>query len=387
MFFWVADSFVDSFIFREASLTKALFSPEPVELWMRLLVVVLIVSVSYYAQARTAEHRKAQEEIQKHLDYAEERAAELTNVVKELESEVTERERAEEEVRKHRDRLEELVAERTAELQETVEALEREIAERKEAKEALIHTHKELRETHETMVRTQQQLVRAEKLAAVGRLTAGVSHEILNPLNIITMSFHIMANDPATPPEIVERLRVLDEQANRIAKIAQDLLSFARQRLPERLLLDMNQMVHGTLGLLEREFALDNIDVELKLAEALPPVLADEDQLQQVVLSLLTNARDAMTEGGRLVLRTEAVRDNGRDFVELRVEDTGPGIPPEDVDNVFDPFFTTKPEGEGTGLGLSIVHGIVEGHGGSVRAENVSGGGAAFTIRLGVENG
>ena len=351
-FFWIADSVVDAYIFQEGSIIQTLIAPEPVELWMRLLICVLIVSLSYFAQTR-----------------------------------VTEQERAKEEIRKHRDRLEELVAERTAELQETVEALEREIAERKQANEALMRTHKELRQTHETMMRTQQQLVRAEKLAAVGRLTTGVSHEILNPLNIITMSFHIMANDPATPPKIVGKLRVLSEQANRIANIAHDLLSFARQRPPERRLLDLNHTVQGTMGLLEREFELDNIDVELKLAEELPPVLADEDQLQQVILNLLTNARDAMPEGGRLVLRTESVRDNGRDFVELWVEDTGPGIPPEDVDNVFDPFFTTKPEGEGTGLGLSIVHGIVESHGGSVRAENVPGGGAAFTIRLGVENG
>lgn len=345
--FWIADSVIDAYIFQEGNIAQTLIAPEPVELWMRLLVSVLIVSLSYFAQTRVAEQKRAKEEIWK-----------------------------------HRDHLKELVAERTAELKETVESLEHEIAERKQADEALIRTHKELRQTHETMMRTQQQLVRAEKLAAVGRLTTGVSHEILDPLNRITMNFHIMANDPATPPEIVERLRVMDEQANRIANAVQDLLSFARQRSPQHRLFDMNRMVQWTLGLVEREFELDSIDVELKLAEALPPVLADENQLQQVVLNLLSNARDAMPEGGRLVLCTEAVQENGQDFVELRVEDTGPGIPPEDVDNVFDPFFTTKPEGEGTGLGLSIVHSIVESHEGSVRAENVPGGGAAFVIQL-----
>jgi signal transduction histidine kinase len=230
--------------------------------------------------------------------------------------------------------------------------------------------------------RAEEALIRSEKLAAVGRLTAGVAHEILNPLNIITMGLHVMADDPDTPPEFVDQVRVLEGQAIRIAKISQGLLSFARQRPVERRRFDFNETVRLTLDLVSHELRLRAIAVELRLAEGLPPILADEDQLQQVILNLLTNAHDAMPEGGRLVLRTEAVRDDGRQLVELRVEDTGEGIDPDHLDKLFDPFFTTKPEGEGTGLGLSICQGIIEAHGGGIRAENLPEGGTAFIVRL-----
>ena len=125
--------------------------------------------------------------------------------------------------------------------------------------------------------------------------------------------------------------------------------------------------------------------MELALSEGLPPVSADQGQLQQVVLNLLTNAKDAMPDGGRLVLSTKTVENNGKKFVELWVEDSGSGIAADHMDKIFDPFFTTKPEGEGTGLGLSICQGIVEAHGGSIRAENIPEGGAAFVIQMGSE--
>ena len=152
----------------------------------------------------------------------------------------------------------------------------------------------------------------------------------------------------------------------------------------QRRRIDLGEIVTQTLGLLERELTLDNIELDLKLAEGLPPVSADQHQLQQVVLNLLTNARDAMPKGGRLSLSIEAVQTDGKKFVKLRVEDTGEGIAPEHLGKLFDPFFTTKGEGEGTGLGLSICQGIVDSHGGSIRAENVPGGGAAFIVRLAV---
>ena len=238
--------------------------------------------------------------------------------------------------------------------------------------------NKDLRERK----RAKEQLIRSDKLAALGKLTAGVSHEILNPLNIITMSLQLMTSDPETPPEIVRQLRVLDEQAQRINRITQELLYFARQREPERRWIDVNQTLRRTLSLFEKELRLQNVAVELKLSEELEDVLADQDQLLQVVLNLLTNARDAMPGGGRLILSTEVVEADGQRFVEVRVEDTGPGIPPEHMEKLFDPFFTTKGEGEGTGIGLSICHGIVEAHGGSIRVESELGRGTTFIIQL-----
>ena len=233
--------------------------------------------------------------------------------------------------------------------------------------------------------RAEEALTQSEKLAAVGRLTAGVAHEVLNPLQVITTNLHLMRTDPATPSDIASELQDTEGQANRIAKIAQDLLSFARQRPVERRSVDFNETIRRTVSLMEHDLKLNEIGVTFNLAPGLPSILVDQDQLQQVVLNLITNARDTMPNGGQLVLSTEVVRDDGRRFVELRVEDTGEGIDPDHLDKLFDPFFTTKPEGEGTGLGLSICQGIIEAHGGTIRAENVPGGGSSFAVRLGVE--
>lgn len=261
----------------------------------------------------------------------------------------------------------------------------KDIRERKLAEDELRKASEELKHSYERLERAQASAISAEKLAAIGRLTAGVSHEVLNPLAIITMSLQLMIKDQETPPEIADQLRVLEEQAYRIAKITQDLLYFARHRPPERRPLDFNETLQRVLGLLERDLQLHNISVELALSEGLPPVSADQGQLQQVVLNLLTNAKDAMPDGGRLVLSTKTVENNGKKFVELWVEDSGSGIAADHMDKIFDPFFTTKPEGEGTGLGLSICQGIVEAHGGSIRAENIPEGGAAFVIQMGSE--
>lgn len=260
------------------------------------------------------------------------------------------------------------------------------VTERLERQEELKRAHQELQEAYESLERAQASAVASEKLAALGRLTAGVSHEILNPLNAITIGLHLLINESETPAATRESLIEIMEQTRRITKISQDLLYFARQRPPERRQLDLNHAVNRTLALVEHELRLKNVDLNLKLSEELPPVLADEDQLQQVVLNLINNAKDALAKGGSLRVQTSESKPvfthEGR-VLELRVEDSGPGIEPSHLDKIFDPFFTTKPEGEGTGLGLSICQGIVENHGGSIWAENLTDGGAAFVVRLG----
>lgn len=261
----------------------------------------------------------------------------------------------------------------------------KDISERKRAEDALRRTNEEIQRQIAYINKAQEQLIHAEKLASVGLLTADVSHEILNPLNVITMRLQLMMDDPATPPEVARHLRILDDQANRIVKISQDLLSFARRRPPERRKLDINTIAKRTLDLLEHKLRKENIAVELELDSTLPQVLADEDQLQQVVFNLLTNARDAMPVEGSMTLSTNIIEDKGKAWVELRVEDSGEGIAPEHLERLFDPFFTTKAEGEGTGLGLSICQNIVKAHGGSIWAERSPKGGAAFVIRLGAE--
>jgi signal transduction histidine kinase len=198
----------------------------------------------------------------------------------------------------------------------------------------------------------------------------------------------MLVRNPRIPEDISSDLLDMEEQAERITRIVQDLLYFARHREPKRRSVDFNEMVRRTLGLVEHDLKLNKVDVELELAEDLPSVAADQYQLQQVVLNLLTNARDAMPDGGRILMRTAESKPlfrNEDKAVELRVEDTGDGIAAEHMDKIFDPFFTTKAEGKGTGLGLSICSGIVEAHGGSIWAENVAEGGASFVVRLGAE--
>lgn len=260
----------------------------------------------------------------------------------------------------------------------------KDLRERKQDEEKLRRAHDELKEAYETLEQAQASAIVAEKLAALGRLIAGVSHEMLNPLQVVTLNLHMLIKAPSTPPEIVSQLREVEEHANRITKILQDLLHFARHRLPERQPVDCNEAVRRTVDLMKHDFKLNDITVEGNFAKALPAVSADQDQLRQVILNLLTNARDAMPDGGRLLLRTNTVMVNGERWVELRVEDTGSGIAPGHMEKLFDPFFTTKAEGEGTGLGLSICKGIVEAHGGAIWAENTSGGGADFIVQLAI---
>lgn len=262
----------------------------------------------------------------------------------------------------------------------------KDLRERMKWEEELGKANAGLKKARDTIHKVQASALAAEKLAALGRLTAGVSHEILNPLNIVTLRLHMMIRNPDIPPEIVRHLKVLDEQASRIAKITEDLLYFARQREPERSKISLNDTVRRTLGLLEYDLRKNNVDVVLGLEEKMPSILADQGQLQQVILNLLTNARDAMPKGGRLELTTSKVQSNGHDFIELRVSDTGKGIDPKYFDQLFEPFFTTKAEGEGTGLGLSICQGIVASHGGSICAESELDRGTTFIIQLPVEN-
>lgn len=261
----------------------------------------------------------------------------------------------------------------------------RDLTERKRAEAQLLKARHGLEKAHHELEQAKVAALSSEKLASLGRLTAGVSHEILNPLNAITLGLHLLIIESDTPEEIVEQAKDMLEQAGRIAKISQGLLLFARQRPPERRLIDLDDIVRRTLALLEHELRLKDIKVDLRLTEELPSILADQSQLQQMVLNILTNAQDAMPDGGRLTLETSEVEPvitgNSR-VLELRVEDTGEGIPPEHRDKIFDPFFTTKSEGQGTGLGLSICQGIVEGHGGSIWAEDAPAGGTALVVRL-----
>jgi PAS domain S-box-containing protein len=219
-----------------------------------------------------------------------------------------------------------------------------------------------------------------EKLAALGTLAAGLAHELNNPIGIISSRIEIMLLDAeAEPlsPAVMEDLRVLHRHAQRVARIAQGLLSFARQSSGQRGPVDLNQLVEETLLLMEKQVVRDGIAVKRALAPDLPPVWGDGNALQQVMVNLLTNARDALVGGGEIAVRTGPAPGQAG-AVRLIVSDTGPGIPPDVLPRIFDPFFTTK--SEGTGLGLSISYGIVREHKGSVDVQSRPGEGTTFIL-------
>jgi len=227
--------------------------------------------------------------------------------------------------------------------------------------------------------RAQKLLEQTERMVTIGQMAAGVAHEINNPLNAIVGMAELLCEDleDEGAKRMAEHIR---EQALRIGQITKNLLTFARPRPQEFAPVDINEVVREVVEMKSYQLRSNNITVVLNLTEPLPHVLGDKTQLQQVLLNLINNAEDAMSEqgGGTLGITTE----RGEGLIRLLVEDTGKGIPPELLPHIFDPFFTTKPVGKGTGLGLAIVYGIVTGHGGRIWAENKPEGGARFVIEL-----
>ncbi len=226
----------------------------------------------------------------------------------------------------------------------------------------------------------QRELNLSSRLAAVGELASGVAHEINNPLTaVIGFSELLMSRD--VPPEIKQDLRIINENAQRVARIVKNLLTFARQSKPGREYVDINSLVTQVLELRAYQMQNNNIEVSTQLAPELPRTMADPGQLQQVFLNIVINAEQAMRETRnkrRLLVKTERVGN----FIRVSFKDSGPGIPPENLDKIFDPFFTTKEVGEGTGLGLSISYGVIKEHGGRIYAKSKPGQGATFVVEL-----
>lgn len=228
---------------------------------------------------------------------------------------------------------------------------------------------------------TQKQLIQSEKLSAIGQLIAGVAHELNNPLTAV-MGYTQLLQMSSTIDEAVRRdLEKIYAQAQRAAKIVQNLLTFARQHKAERQYVDINEMLQRTLELRMYQLRVENIDVVTELDDDTLGTLADPNQLQSVFLNLINNAQDAMTEyrrNGKLKVVTRRAGDN----VRIEFADNGPGLTPEAKQHIFEPFFTTKEVGKGTGLGLSICFGIVSKQGGRIWAESEEGQGATFIIEL-----
>jgi PAS domain S-box-containing protein len=236
----------------------------------------------------------------------------------------------------------------------------------------------EHKRTQAELERQREALRRSERLASLGTLTAGLAHEMNNPLGIISSRLELMLMETAEqglPASVVEDLQVLQRNARRVARLAEALRVFGRQTPRAQVALDLSGLVEETLRLVGKPFSIDGIEVVTALDPGLPRIEGDPHGLQQVLLNLLTNARDALGTGGTIHVETRA--SSSRQAV-LVVSDTGPGIPPEVLPRIYDPFFTTK--AQGTGLGLSISYGIVQDHRGTMEVSTEVGKGTTFVL-------
>lgn len=236
------------------------------------------------------------------------------------------------------------------------------------------------------IVKAQEQLINAEKLASLGRMAAGVAHELNSPLTGIVTFAHLMAK--RIPPENAqdaEDLKVIIDQAERCSKIVRGLLGFSRKTASEKTYVDMNTLIENTLSMVRNQAKFYNIAFDVRLDKSIPEVNADPNQIQQVFLNLLINAADAMEEKGKITISSRIVQEGTDRFVEIEFTDTGPGIPENIRSKVFEPFFTTKPAGKGTGLGLAVSYGIIKKHEGQIFVKSEHGHGASFFIRLPVD--
>jgi len=241
-----------------------------------------------------------------------------------------------------------------------------------------------------------QEVQQAEKLAVVGQLAAGIAHQIGTPLNVISGSAEYLMMESGGEKPRPQELDIIIAQTDRITKLIQQLLNFARPTRMELRSLDLGKLLEGLLTLTEHQIAKEGISVKAEFGSDLPPILGDANQLEQAFLNIVINAWHAMPDGGRLSLATRAVpaterhRRVGRAAqlgVEVVIADTGMGIAPENMPKIFDPFFSTKGVGKGTGLGLAISRRIIEDHHGSIDVDSAVGRGTTFSIWLPAERG
>ena len=232
-----------------------------------------------------------------------------------------------------------------------------------------------------------EKLIQSQKLASIGELSAGIGHEINNPLAIISQETEWMQHllkrigerDPKEVAELQDSLKEVLRQVDRCREITQNLLDFARKKEPVFQEVNVNKLIDDLSRLVEKETIQYHIEIRKDFQQDLPLVHTDAPSLRQVVLNLLTNATHAIEKDGRIRIATQR-SENGS--VDIIVEDTGCGIPKDHIIKIFDPFFTTKPEGKGTGLGLSICHGIVDKLGGRISVSSEVGKGSTFVVTL-----
>jgi signal transduction histidine kinase len=224
-----------------------------------------------------------------------------------------------------------------------------------------------------------QQMERADRLASIGEMAAGIAHEIKNPLTGIASAITIIKDDFSSSDPRNEIMKEVLEQINRLDKTANDLLFFGKPTQPDPAYTDINSTLGKTLMFASQHRGGKNIEKKLELQDNLPPVYVDAKQIQQVFLNLFLNAVQAMPDGGVLTVKSSLLQKEC-DWVQVSIADTGKGIPPQILEKIFTPFFTTK--AQGTGLGLAICHKLITQHGGTLTVASEDGKGTVFTVAL-----
>jgi two-component system, NtrC family, sensor kinase len=250
-----------------------------------------------------------------------------------------------------------------------------------------LYLTREVKKANDQKCHLDQQLIQSQKLAAIGELSAGIAHEINNPLAIMGQETewikHLLKGNnlegPGAADELRDSLQEIVRQVDRCKEITHKLLDFARKKDPLIQGADVNKLIEDMARLVEKEASQKNIKIVRDYRKDLPRVQTDPPLLRQVILNLLNNAAYAIGKDGVLTIVTRQSADSS---IELVFSDTGCGIPKEQLDKIFDPFFTTKPPGKGTGLGLSISHSIIVKLGGRITVDSEPGKGATFTIHL-----
>lgn len=293
------------------------------------------------------------------------------------------------------DTLEARIAERTAQLTAINETLRLEIEERQRAEEALRDSEEQLLASNEELERrverrtrelqeTQKQVLHAEKLTAIGKLSASIAHEFNNPLQGILSILKGLKKRAILEEEDRELLDAAIGEGDRIKDLIRSLQDFNRPSSDRKAVVDVHKSIDSLLLLHKSDFNGKRITVVRNYAEGLPQILVVPDQIKQVILNLLTNAADACKQAGGVI--TVSTWQEG-EKVAVAIRDTGGGIEPQNLGLIFQPFFTTKAEVKGTGLGLSVSHGIVSHHHGEIRVESQPGEGTIFTVLLPIDNG
>jgi signal transduction histidine kinase len=240
----------------------------------------------------------------------------------------------------------------------------------------------ELKERESSLKKAQHALVQSEKMAAVGTLSAGLAHEVKNPLSAVLGYAQLSKRKLDQPEALLKHLDTIENETRRCNEIIGNLMQFSRQEKGEHERISVNEVVEKSMAIVDHQLGLKNVEIESVLADELPDISGNANQLQQVIMNLMINAQQAMgDEGGTVSLATLV---DGESLL-ITVSDTGPGIEPDVAAKIFEPFYTTKPAGQGTGLGLSVTYGIVQDHGGDISVKRSESGGAKFVIALPLE--